>query len=103
MFPMLRNTEPGGAADLPKFISSRSNADMLPPEADGGIRGPPDDAVFNSILGSIRALLPASWSLKYFVLFLLRKKYLALKSWRANFFKGTIIIVNGKAEDFCHA
>ena len=88
----------------PTFHSSRSNAEMLPPEAAGGIQGPQDDAVINSIL-FIRALLPASQSPKYFVLFLFQKKYRALKSWRANsfFFKGTIIIWNGKAEDFCHA
>ena len=78
----------------PTFHSSRSNAEMHPPEAAGGIQGPPDEAVINSILGSIRALLPASQSLKYFVLFLFQKKYRALKSWHANsfFFKGTIII-----------
>ena len=93
----------GNLVAQPTFLSSRSNAEMHPPEADGGIWGPPDDAVFNSILGSIRALLPASRSQKYFVLFVYFEKYRALKSWRANFFKGTIIIVNDKAEDFCHA
>ena len=40
----------------PTFLSSRSNAEMHPPEADEGIQGSPDDAVFNSIVGSIRAL-----------------------------------------------
>ena len=64
----------GNLVAQPTFLSSRSNAEMHPPEADGGIQGPLDDAVFNSILGSIRALLPASLSLKYFVLFFFRKK-----------------------------